>query len=323
VRSVQVTQFGDVEVLELHESEPPSPGPGEVVVEVAAAGVNFIDIYQRSGVYPLEPPFTAGSEGAGRVVEVGESVTGVGVGDTVAWLMVPGAGYAERVVVPADRCVPVPDDLDPATAAAVMLQGITVDYLTRSTYRVEPGDHVLVHAAAGGVGLLLTSVATALGARVIGTASTDDKCAAATRAGAWRTINYSHEDVAARVRDLTDGAGVRVAYDGVGASTREASLDSLGRRGSYVLFGQASGAPAAVSGKDLSSRGSLFFTRPTVVDYIVDRDELIDRATRVFGWVRDGVVEVTIGGTYSLDEAPQAQSDLEHRRTTGKLLIRP
>ncbi len=320
---MRVTAFGDVGVLELQEGGEPVPGFGEVLVEVAAAGVNYIDVYQRSGVYPLIPPFTAGSEGAGRVVEVGPGVTDTAVGDRVAWLMVPGAGYAERVVVPADRCVPVPDDLDDETAAAVMLQGITVDYLTRSAYQVQAGDDVLVHAAAGGVGLLLTSVAKSMGARVIGTASTEAKRAAATRAGAWHMIDYTADDVAATVRELTEGTGVHVAYDGVGASTQQASLDSLRRRGTYVLFGQASGEPPAVSGKDLSKRGSLYFTRPTVVDFIAERAELVARATRVFGWVRDGVVRVGIAGRYSLAEASAAQSDLEGRRTSGKLLVIP
>lgn len=270
---MRVTAFGDTGVLELQECDEPTPGTGEVVVEVAAAGVNYIDVYQRSGVYPLSPPFTAGSEGAGTVTEVGPDVASVAVGDRVAWLMVSGAGYAERVVVPADRCVPVPADLDDATAAAIMLQGITVDYLTRSVYRVNAGDDVLVHAAAGGVGLLLTSILNWMGARVIGTASTEVKRAAAVQAGAWRTIDYTNLDVATSVRELTGGAGAHVVYDGVGASTQQGSLDSLRRRGTYVLFGQASGEPEPVSGKDLSKRGSLYFTRPTVVDFIADRAE--------------------------------------------------
>lgn len=209
------------------------------------------------------------------------------------------------------------------TAAAIMLQGITVDYLTSAVYRVKSGDRVLVHAAAGGVGLLLTSVATHMGARVIGTASTSEKCAAARSAGAWSTIDYTAADVSREVRDLTDGEGVHVVYDGVGATTQRWSLDSLRRRGVYVLFGQASGAPGPVSGKDLSARGSLSFTRPTVVDFIVDRGELLERATRVFDWVRSGIVDVKIGATYRLDDAATAQADLEQRRSSGKLLVLP
>ncbi len=324
MRAVQVTEFGGPEVLVLVELADPRPGPGEVVVEVAAAGVNYIDLYQREGVYPLQTPFTAGSEGAGRVVEVGDDVLDVAVGDRVAWLMVPGAGYAERVVVPAERCVPVPDELTDVDAAAVMLQGVTVDYLTRSTHVVSSGDDVLVHAAAGGTGLLLTRACTLLGARVIGTASTPETCRAAEAAGAVATVQYGDGiDVAAEVRRLTDGRGVHVAYDGVGASTRGASLDSLQRRGTYVLFGQASGAPDPVSGPDLSKRGSLFFTRPTVVDHVVDRAELMERCERVFAAVRDGSMVVTLAATFPLAEAAEAQRLLASRGSSGKILVDP
>lgn len=324
MRAVQVTEFGGPEVLALVDLEDPRPGPGEVVVEVAAAGVNYIDLYQREGVYQAPTPFTAGSEGAGRVVEVGDEVRDVAVGDRVAWLMVPGAGYAERVVVPAERCVPVPDEMTDADAAAVMLQGVTVDYLTRSTYVVSPGDDVLVHAAAGGTGLLLTRACTQLGARVIGTASTPEKCRAAETAGAVATVQYGDGvDVAAEVRRLTDGRGVHVAYDGVGASTRTASLDSLRRRGTYVLFGQASGAPDPVSGPDLNKRGSLYFTRPTVVDHVVDRAELLERCERVFAAVRDGSMVVTVAATFPLAEAAEAQRLLASRRSSGKILVDP
>ncbi len=318
-----VTRFGDADVLELRDLPEPTPGPGEVLVAVAAAGVNFIDVYQRRGVYPLEPPFVAGSEGAGTVVAVGADVASPAVGDRVAWLMLPGAGYAERVVVPAERCVPVPDDIDDETAAAVMLQGITAEYLTHATYRVQPGDHVLVHAAAGGVGQLLTRVCDALGATVIGTVSTAEKAAVARAAGARHTVDYTRDDVAGAVARLTDGRGVRVAYDGVGAPTQQASLDSLGRRGTYVVFGQSGGVPAPVEAKALSSRGSLSFTRPTVVDFVVGREELLARAGRVFGWVRDGTVPATISARHPLADGARAQSDLEARRTVGKLLVIP
>lgn len=325
MRAVRVTRFGGPEVLALEELDEVRPGPGEVVVEVAAAGVNFIDVYQREGLYPLQTPFVAGSEGAGRVVDLGDGVHTLSVGDRVAWLMVPGAGYAERVVVPAERCVPVPDEMEDADAAAVMLQGVTVDYLTRSTYAVAPGDDVLVHAAAGGTGLLLTQAATALGARVIGTASTEQKCRAAEAAGARATIDYADDDVdvAAEVRRLTDGRGVHVVYDGVGAPTRQASLDSLRRRGTYVLFGQAGGPPEPVSGSDLSKRGSLYFTRPTVVDHVVERDELLERTARVFSAVRDATLVVTVGATFPLAAAADAQRLLQGRGSVGKILIDP
>lgn len=325
MRAVRVTRFGGPEVLVLEELDEVRPGPGEVVVEVAAAGVNFIDVYQREGLYPRQTPFVAGSEGAGRVVDLGDGVHTLSVGDRVAWLMVPGAGYAERVAVPAERCVPVPDEMEDADAAAVMLQGVTVDYLTRSTYAVAPGDDVLVHAAAGGTGLLLTQAATALGARVIGTASTEQKCRAAEAAGARATIDYADDDVdvAAEVRRLTDGRGVHVVYDGVGAPTRQASLDSLRRRGTYVLFGQAGGPPEPVSGSDLSKRGSLYFTRPTVVDHVVERDELLERTARVFSAVRDATLVVTVGATFPLAAAADAQRLLQGRGSVGKILIDP
>ncbi|WP_030483689.1 quinone oxidoreductase family protein [Nocardioides aequoreus] len=323
MRALVVTRFGEPDVLELRDLPDPAPGRGEVLVAVAAAGVNYIDVYQRRGVYPLEPPFVAGSEGAGTVVAVGDDVASPAVGDRVAWLMVPGAGYAERVVVPAERCVPVPDDIDDETAAAVMLQGITAEYLTHATHRVQAGDHVLVHAAAGGVGQLLTRACVALGATVIGTVSTAEKAAVARAAGARHTVDYIREDVAETVARLTDGRGVRVAYDGVGAPTQQASLDSLGRRGTYVVFGQAGGAPAPVEAKTLSARGSLFFTRPTVVDHVVEREELLDRAGRVFGWLRDGTLSVAISARYPLADAARAQADLEGRRTVGKLLVIP
>ncbi|MFY0408571.1 quinone oxidoreductase family protein [Solicola sp. PLA-1-18] len=323
MRAVVVTRAGGSDVLEVQDRPEPQPGADEVRVDVAAAGVNFIDVYQRSGVYDMDTPFVAGSEGAGTVSAVGADVTDVAVGDRVAWLMVPGAGYAEQVLVPAERCVPVPDDVDDRTAAAVMLQGVTAEYLTFSTYPVQAGDDVLVHAAAGGMGLLLTQICTMLGARVIGTTSTQAKADAARAAGAVHVVDYTREDVAAEVRRLTDGRGVAVAYDGVGRTTQDASLDSLRRRGVYALYGQASGPVPPVEAKRLNAGGSLWFTRPTVVDHVVTRDELLQRAGRVLGWVRDGSVTVTVGGTYPLADAARAHDDLEGRRTTGKLLVLP
>lgn len=323
MRAVVVREFGDESVLEVQELAPPVAGPGELAISVSVAGVNFIDLYQRAGLYPLHPPFVAGSEGAGVVEGVGEDVEGFAVGDRVAWLMAPGAGYAEQVTAPASRCVVLPPDVDDRSAAAVMLQGITAHYLTHSTYPVQAGDHVLVHAAAGGVGRLLTQVATSLGARVIATVSTEEKAQVAREAGAWATIDYSRQDVADEVRGLTDGRGVQVVYDGVGRDTRSASLASLGRRGMYVVHGQASGAPDPVSPKELSSGGSLFFTRPTVVDYIADTSELAARAEQVFTWLRDGTISPHVGRTYALEDAAQAQRDLGARRTVGKSLLIP
>ncbi|MDO9377641.1 MAG: quinone oxidoreductase [Nocardioidaceae bacterium] len=323
MRAVVVTQQGGSDAMQVQDRPEPQPGPHEVRVDVGASGVNFIDTYQRSGAYPMETPFVAGSEGAGTVSAVGAEVDDVRVGDRVAWLMVAGGGYAEQVLVPAERCVPVPDDVDDRTAAAAMLQGVTADYLTHSTYVVRPGDDVLVHAAAGGMGLLLTQICTFLGARVIGTTSTPAKAEAARAAGAAHVVDYTSQDVADEVRRLTDGRGVAVAYDGVGRTTQDASLDSLARRGVYVLYGQASGPVPPVEAKRLNAGGSLFFTRPTVVDHVVTREELLERTGRVLGWVRDGSLRLTIGGTYALDDAARAHDDLEGRRTTGKLLVLP
>lgn len=329
MQAIVVEQAGGPEVLELQERPTPEPGPGEVRVDVAAAGVNFIDTYQRSGMYPMTFPFVAGSEGAGRVSAVGDGVTDVATGDLVAWAMVNGAGYASQVVVPADRVVPVPDGVDPETAAAAMLQGMTAHYLVETTYPVKRGDDVLVHAAAGGMGLLLTQVASAKGARVIGTTSTQEKADLATAAGAAEVILYgqgddgSEVDVAARVREVTGGKGVEVVYDGVGRTTFAASLDSLARRGVLVLYGAASGPVDPVDPQALNKKGSLFLTRPTAAHHIESREDLVARATDVFGWITSGTVDFRVGGRYPLADARRAHEDLEARRTTGKLLLVP
>jgi NADPH2:quinone reductase len=300
-----------------------SPGPGELAVNVAAAGVNFIDVYYRMGAYPLPTPFVAGSEGAGVVSAVGSGVTGFQEGDHVAWAMVPGAGYAEQVIVPAARAVPVPAGIDDETAGAVLLQGLTAHYLTRSTYPAKSGETALVHAAAGGVGLLLTQVLTARGVRVIATTSTESKAALALGAGATEVIRYDKDDVAAEVARLTDAQGVDVVYDGVGAATFDSSINSLRQRGMFVLYGAASGKVAPVDPLLLLAKGSLFFTRPSLAHYAADRDELLERAREVFGWVASGELSVRIGARYSLDQAQQAHRDLESRLTTGKSLIIP
>ncbi|MFP5335492.1 MAG: quinone oxidoreductase family protein [Actinomycetes bacterium] len=322
MKAVVVNRTGGPEVLEVADRPTPDPGPGQVLVDVAAAGVNFIDIYFRSGAYPAPTPFVLGSEGAGRVSAVGPDVDGVAIGDRVAWAMVTGAGYAEQVLVPADRLVPVPDSVDDQTAAASMLQGMTAHYLTRSTYPVQPGDDVLVHAAAGGMGLLLTQLVTLAGGRVIGTTSTPEKADLAREAGAAEVL-VGTVDVAAEVRRLTDGRGVAVVYDGVGATTFDASLASLRRRGMMVLYGAASGPVPPFDPQTLNAKGSLFLTRPSLAHYIETREELLERAGDVLGLVASGRLAVRVGGRYGLDQAGRAHADLAARRTTGKLLVVP
>lgn len=322
MRAVVVTTPGGPDVMEVVDRPTPEPGTGEVLVDVAAGGVNFIDTYHRSGAYPLPAPFVVGSEGAGRVVATGAGVRDVRVGDRVAWAMVPGTGYAEQAVVPADRLVPVPDDVDDETAAAVLLQGMTAQFLTRSTFPVSAGDDVLVHAAAGGVGLLLTQMASAAGARVIGTTSTPDKAALAREAGAAEIVP-ADADLAAEVRRITGGRGVDVVYDGVGRATFDAGLDCLRPRGMMVLFGAASGPVPPLDPQVLNAKGSLFLTRPSLVHYTAVRAELLERAGDVLELVRTGRLAVRIGGRYRLAEARRAHEDLEGRRTTGKLLVLP
>lgn len=323
MRAIVVHQPGGPEALVLVDLPVPEPGPAEVRVDVTAAGVNYIDVYHRTGKYPLATPFVAGSEGSGVVSAVGSDVGDVGVGDRAAWAMVQGAGYAEQVLVPAARLVPTPDDIDDETAAAVMLQGLTAHYLTTSTYAVSPGDVVLVHAAAGGVGLLLTQVAVAKGARVLATTSTAAKAELATAAGASDVLLYGDTDIAAEVRRLTDGEGVAVVYDGVGRSTFDASLDSLRPRGTMVLFGASSGAPAPLDPSVLNPKGSLFLTRPALAHHVATRAELLERAGELFGWVSSGALSVRIGARYPLADAARAHEDLEARRTTGKSLLLP
>jgi len=257
------------------------------------------------------------------VTAIGADVTGYQEGDHVAWAMVPGAGYAEQVIVPATRAVPVPAGIDDETAAAVLLQGLTAHYLTRSTYPVRSGETALVHAAAGGVGLLLTQVLSAQGVRVIATTSTEEKAALAREAGAADVIRYDREDVASEVSRLTDGHKVDVVYDGVGRATFDGSIDSLRPRGMFVLYGAASGPVAPVDPLLLLSKGSLFFTRPTLGHYVASRDELLERSRELFEWVASGALSVRVGARYTLDQARQAHEDLESRRTTGKSLIIP
>jgi NADPH2:quinone reductase len=321
VRAIQITENGGPDVLKAVDLPVPDAQPGEVVVEVGAAGVNYIDTYHRGGVYQVNLPMVLGLEGAGRVTAVGDGVTDVAVGDRVAWTNTPGS-YAEHVAVPAEETVPVPDAVDDVSAVGALLQGMTAWILVNTTYPVQPGDDVLVHAAAGGVGLLLTQLATGRGARVIATVSTAEKEELARAAGAAEVLRYS-DDLAERVRDLTGGVGVAVAYDGVGKSTFDASMDSLRRRGMLVLFGAASGPVPPVDPQRLNRAGSVYLTRPKLHDYTATRAELLDRAGAVLGAVADGRLHVRIGHRYPLDRAADAHTDLEGRRTTGKVLLIP
>ena len=322
-RAVIVTAHGDRGVLAVESREAAAAGPGEVAVTVEAAGVNFIDVYQREGRYPNRTPFVLGSEGAGVVAAVGDGADGVAVGDRVAWAMSLGSA-ATRAVVAADEVVPVPEGVDGQTAAAVLLQGMTAHYLVTDTYAVRPGTWALVHAAAGGVGQLLTQLVVARGGRVVATAGSADKCDLARQRGAEVTVDYSTvDDVAAAVREATGGSGVDVVYDGVGAATFEASLDSLRPRGLLALYGAASGPVPPFDLQRLNAKGSLFVTRPSLAHYIATRDELLWRAEEVFAAVADGSLTVAIGGRYRLEDAPAAYEALETRASTGKLLLIP
>jgi len=320
VQAITVPRHGGADVLEVASIDEPIPGPGELLVRVRAAGVNFVDTYHREGVYPISPPFTLGVEGAGEVTR--SEHPDFSVGDHVVWKQALGS-YAEYVAVPGTEAVAVPSDLTDEDAAALMLQGLTAHYLTASTYPVAAGDWVLVHAAAGGVGLLLTQMVVRRGGRVIGTVGTDAKAELARGAGAEQVVIYSREDFAARVREITEGAGVRVVYDGVGRSTFDASLASLGNRGLLALYGAASGQVPPFELQRLSGGGSLFVTRPTLAGYTAVRDELLGRARDVLGWAAAGELDVRIGHRYPLAQARQAHEDLEGRRTTGKLLLLP
>lgn len=322
MRAIQVTEHGGPEVLKLVDIDPPKPGPTDLLVDLAAAGVNYIDTYHRSGAYPTKPPFVIGLEGAGTVREVGADVTEFTVGDRVAWASATGS-YAEQVLVPAKEAVRVPNGIDDQTAAAAPLQGMTAQYLLKSTYPVQAGDTVLIHAAAGGVGLLLTQWAKNLGARVIGTVSTAAKEELARAAGADEIIRYTEQNIADEVRRLTGGLGVHVVYDGVGKDTFDASLASLKRRGMLVLFGASSGAVPPVDLQRLNSGGSLFVTRPTLMHHTDARDELVARASDVFDAIAAGMLTLRIAHTYPLADAATAHEDLQGRRTTGKLLLLP
>lgn len=323
MQAITVSQYGGPEKLQYGEAPTPEPGPGEARVRVTAAGVNFIDVYQRSGAYSGQLPFTPGLEAAGQVDALGEGASELSEGDHVAFAMSPGA-YAEYVCVPAWKLVPVNVTLVEArVAAAVMLQGMTAHYLSHSTFPLREGHTALVHAAAGGVGLLLVQMAKMRGARVIGTVGTEEKARLAKGAGADETILYEEQDFSERARDLTGGEGVDVVYDSVGAATFERSLDSLKRRGYLVLYGQSSGAVPPLDLQTLNSKGGLFVTRPSLAQYAADREELLWRAESLFGWIGQGNLDVRIGGAYQLEDAAGAHRDLEGRTTTGKLILLP
>jgi NADPH2:quinone reductase len=311
MRAVLIRSHGGPEVLEVADVHAPDAEPGRLLVDVAAVGVNFRDVYEREGVYGGELPRVIGVEGAGAVADTRERV---------AWVSAPGS-YAEQVAVDTERAVPVPDGVSDELAAAALLQGITAHYLTSSTHEVEPGENIVVHAAAGGVGHLLTQIVAMRGGRVIATTSTDDKAELARNAGAADVIGY--EGFAKRVKELTGGRGADVVYDGVGAATFDESLASLRPRGDLVLYGAASGRVPPFDPMKLESGGSLYLTRPGIRHYTATREELLARASDVFTWIADGRLDVRIGARYPLEEARRAHEDLEARRTTGKLLLLP
>ena len=322
MKAIRVHQHGGPEVLSYEDAPDPSPAPDQAVVKIEAAGVNFIDIYFRSGLYKTDLPFTNGQEAAGVVTAVGSDVSEVQSGDRVAYAGVVGS-YAEYAAVPAARLVKLPDGVDTRTAAAVMLQGMTVHYLTHSTFPLEPGHTALVHAAAGGVGLLLVQVAKMRGAGVIGTCSTPEKAAKVREAGADEVILYTEQDFETEVKRITDGEGVDVVYDSVGKATWEGSLNCLRPRGMAVFFGNASGPVPAIEPLALTARGSLFLTRPSLAHYAAKREELLERASDVLGWVSSGKVNVVIGEAFPLSQAGEAQRKLAARLTSGKLLLLP
>jgi NADPH:quinone reductase len=321
MRAMRIQSPGGPDAMTEERIPVPTPGAGEALVRVEFAGVNFVDVYKRSGVYKLPLPSTIGEEGAGTVEAVGDGVTDVRAGDRVAWSSVGGA-YAEFAVVPAAKLVPIPEGVDTRVAAAVMLQGMTAHYLAMSIYPLKEGDRCVVHAAAGGVGLLLVQIAKRRGAYVIGTAGSDEKAELARGAGADEVVIYTRQDFVEEVRRLTDSRGVHVIYDSVGKTTFLRGFDALAPRGMMALFGQSSGAVDPVNPQLLNQKGSLFLTRPTLHHYTATRDELLWRAGDLFGWIGRGELAVRIGAEFPLSEAAEAHRELEGRRTTGKVLLR-
>ncbi len=322
MRAIQIRTTGGPEVLEYVETAPPRVSSGHVLVEVEAAGLNYIDTYHRQGLYPVEFPLVPGMEGAGTVTEVGPGTQGFSVGDRVAWTDVLGS-YADVITVPADRAVRIPDDIDGSTAAAVMLQGITAHYLAHSTYPLSAGERCLIHAGAGGVGRLLIQIAKMSGVYVFTTVGSPEKVEVAAAAGADHVIEYRRVPFDDEVRDVAGDRPLDVVYDGVGAATFAKGLTLLRPRGMMVTFGNASGPVEPIAPLELTRQGSLYLTRPTLGHYIADHDELVDRAGDLFEWIRAGTLEVMVGATYPLADAAAAHRALEGRATTGKTLLIP
>ena len=321
MQAIRVHESGGPEVMRIEDVADPQPGPGQVLVRMEASGVNFIDVYQRKGQYAMKHPYTPGSEGAGVVEAVGSGVTRVRAGDRVASEKLLGS-YAELALAPVDYVVRLPERVSATAGAATMLQGITAHYLATSTYPIKAGDRCLVHAAAGGVGLLLCQVAKRRGAWVVGTTSTEAKATLARQAGADEVILYTQQDFVTEVKRLTSGRGVQVVYDSVGATTFDGSLDCLAPRGMMVLFGQSSGPVPRLDPQILNRKGSLFLTRPTIAHYTVP-DELASRADELFAWIADGSLTVHIDRVVPLAQAADAHRALEARETVGKVLLTP
>ncbi|HEY4087054.1 MAG TPA: quinone oxidoreductase [Bryobacteraceae bacterium] len=322
MKLIQVQKHGGPEELQLVDAPTPQPAAGQAVVHVAATGVNFIDVYFRTGLYKADLPLTPGSEAAGTVESVGEGVTNVKPGDRVAWAMVRGS-YAQYAVVPAAMLVKLPDAVSFETGAAIMLQGMTAHYLTHSTFALKKGDTALVHAAAGGAGGLIVQMAKMLGATVIGTAGSDEKAAIAKQAGADEVIVYTRQDFVAETKRITGGRGVDVIYDSVGKTTFLPGLDTIRPRGMMVLFGQSSGAVEPFDPGLLNGKGSLYLTRPSLAHYASDRKELEWRSGDVLNWVAEGKLKLRIDRTYPMAQAADAHRDLEGRKTAGKLILLP
>jgi NADPH2:quinone reductase len=322
VKAIVIRETGGAEKLLYEDVTDPTPDTGELLVDVTAAGLNFIDTYHRSGLYPMDFPITPGVEGAGTVLEVGDGVEGFEIGDRVAWSLGIGS-YAERQTVPSSRAVSVPDNVELETAAAVLLQGLTAHYLATDTFPLSEGDKCLIHAGAGGVGLLLTQIAARTGAYVITTVGTEEKAELSREAGADVVIVYTETDFKEAVESSIGERALDVVYDGVGKTTFEQGLDLLRPRGMMVSFGNASGPPPEISPLLLSQKGSLFLTRPTLGDYVPTREELDARASDLFAWIGSGHLGVRIGERYPLAEAAEAHRALEERRTTGKVLLIP
>jgi NADPH2:quinone reductase len=322
MKAVRIHKFGGPDVMQYEDIPTPTPGAGQVLIKLAAAGLNFIDVYQRTGLYPNDLPYGLGLEGSGTVAAVGSGVSGLGEGDPVAYTGVPGS-YAEYVLAPATSLVRMPDGLDVKIGAAAMLQGMTAHYLAYTTYPLKAGDTCLIHAAAGGVGLILVQMAKQCGARVIGTVSTEEKAALAREAGADEIILYTQQDFETEVKRLTEGKGVQVIYDSVAKDTFDKGLNCLAPLGYMVLYGQSSGPIPPFDPALLNAKGSLFLTRPSLFHYIADRASLEKRAGDVLGWIASGALKLRTEHTFALSDVAAAHRSLEGRKTTGKVLLIP